>query len=302
MSISWQAHLLNGVMRVAGLRGSKSPDALRDELTTRKPPSHKPGRAARRGVDIRLGTINDMPVYRVAPVGPTPALSVIWLHGGSYLYEIARPHWMTIRGLAIDIPAVVHVPIYPLAPNVTAAVTVPAVAEVVGRLVEAHGVHHTTLIGDSAGGGLALAVTQRRRDSMQPGVVRLVLIAPWLDVAIDSQEQRDVEPRDHMIDIALLQEAGRMYAGDLPVTDPRVSPIHGELTGLPPIDVFSGTDDVLNLDSRRLAELGEAVGHPVTLHEVPRMQHVYPILPLMPEAADARREIVQLCRTALRRV
>ncbi len=292
----FQAHAVNVVLRIVKARSSATPEALRAELARRSLPSPEPPASARRGVDIAADTMSCMPVYRVTPPGTAPARTIVYLHGGAYLHPAAPPHWALIRRLARTVPATVRVPMYPLAPEATAAATVASVTDVLANLLQEHGAEQVILVGDSAGGGLALAVAQQARDAGQPSARRLILIGPWLDIACDEPAQRSIEPRDHLLRLDTLREAGRLYAGDLPADDVRVSPIHGRLGGLPPIDVFTGTDDVLNVDARRLHELGRACGHPVTLDEAPGMQHVYPIFPFLPEAARARSRIVELCR------
>ena len=92
------------------------------------------------------------------------------------------------------------------------------------------------------------------------------------------------------------QRIAQMYAGDLDPRDPRVSPLFGDLESLAPIEVFTGTDDLLNVDAHALLEKCHEVGHVVHIHEVAGMQHVYPLLPLVPEAKSARHHIAQLVR------
>ena len=77
----------------------------------------------------------------------------------------------------------------------------------------------------------------------------------------------EVGTRDPMLSIARLRRAGELYAGELDLKDPRVSPIYGELRGLGPITVLVGTRDLLLHDSRRLRDLAEAAGIQVTYHE-----------------------------------
>jgi acetyl esterase/lipase len=167
------------------------------------------------------------------------------------------------------------------------------------RAVAEHGAGEVVLMGDSAGGGMALAVAQQHRDCGGPALRRVVLISPWLDVATDHPDQLEIAPRDLMLRIPVAQEAGRLYAGELPVDDPRVSPLHGDLRGLPPVDVFVGTDELVLVDATRLEANAKESGAVVHVDVGRDMQHVYPILPLLPEGAAARRRIVELCRLPL---
>jgi acetyl esterase/lipase len=76
-----------------------------------------------------------------------------------------------------------------------------------------------------------------------------------------------------------------------------VSPLLGQLDGLAPIELFSGTHDVLNVDAHRLVDRATEAGTPIRLHEAPGMPHVYPLLPFMPEGRAARDVVVELVRS-----
>jgi len=221
---------------------------------------------------------------------------VVYLHGGSYTYEITPFHWRLVRSLALAAPAEFDVPIYPLAPRSTAASTVLAMTELLEGLTREVGAERVTVMGDSAGGGMALALAQQLRDRRGQQPARVILISPWLDVTVSDPRQRDIEPRDRMIGIEGLRECGRLYAGDLDARDPRVSPLFGDLRDLPPITVFSSTDDILNADARALLARAQAAGVDLDYHEAEGMQHVYPILPLVPEGREAREVMVHRLR------
>jgi epsilon-lactone hydrolase len=154
-----------------------------------------------------------------------------------------------------------------------------------------------TLMGDSAGGGMALAVAQQLRDrGKQP--TRILLIAPWLDVTMTDPRIADVAPHDRLLTVDGLVQCGRLYAGDLDPSDPLVSPINGSVAGLAPIEVFVGTHDMLYIDSLRLAEKAAAEGTQLRLTTKDGMQHVYPELPFLPEASEAQGLIADLVRGA----
>jgi len=92
-----------------------------------------------------------------------------------------------------------------------------------------------------------------------------------------------------------LAAAGRWYAGPLAVDDPRVSPLHGDLAGLPPTLMLCGTRDILIADARNLAARARAESAPVTYHEEPGLMHVYPLL-MFPESRRAQASIVHFVR------
>jgi acetyl esterase/lipase len=187
------------------------------------------------------------------------------------------------------------VPLYHVAPGSTAAKTVPEVTDLVERVIDASESSNITLMGDSAGGGLALAVAQQLRDrGKQP--TRTVLIAPWADVTMTDPRLAEIAPRDRLLTIDGLAHCGRLYAGDLDPSDPLASPINGSMKDLAPLHVFVGTDDLLYADALRLAVKAAADGTELVLVEKQGMQHVYPELPLLPEAREAQGLIADLIR------
>ncbi|MEU8352868.1 alpha/beta hydrolase fold domain-containing protein [Streptomyces sp. NPDC048845] len=129
-----------------------------------RPKPYGPPKKLDRTCDIALDFRNGWPCYRVSPSGTRPATEVLYLHGGAYIEEIGANHWHLIRQLATDGPAHVTVPLYPLAPRGTARGFVPAATELAASLTE-RAAGPTVFMGDSAGGGMALALAQRLRDS-----------------------------------------------------------------------------------------------------------------------------------------
>ncbi|MGB8382438.1 MAG: alpha/beta hydrolase [Dermatophilaceae bacterium] len=290
---------LVGLMKVANRKLAHDDEGMTAEMMAAqiRPRHFAPPRSLDRHVSLQLQRDHGWRVYEMAPRGAAlPKHLVVYFHGGGYVTEIDAAHWRVCRRISTLVPARVVVPIYPLAPGATAVTTVPTGADIVQDLLGQTGDEGlVTLMGDSAGGGLAVAVAQELRDR-QAGAPRLVLIAPWLDVTMTYESLDEVGTRDPMLSIARLRRGGELYAGELDLKDPRVSPIYGELRGLGPITVLVGTRDLLLHDSRRLRDLAEAHGIEVTYHEEQDLIHVWPILPL-PEARRARAAIVGSIRS-----
>lgn len=280
-----------------GLAGRRTPQDLpgmdREMMAAQIRPRHyAPPRSLDRHVSLRLHRDHGWRVYEMAPWGASlPRHRVVYFHGGGYVAEVDPAHWAVCRRMATLVPARVSVPIYPLAPGATARTTVPRSADIVADIVRDAGDDSlVTLMGDSAGGGLALATAQALRDR-GVGAPRLVLIAPWVDLTMTDELIDVTGTRDPMLSMPRLRRAGELYAGGLPVQDPRVSPIFGEMHGLGPMTIFVGTRDLLLRDAQRLREAATEQGIPVDFHEADGLIHVWPILPL-PEARKARRAIV----------
>jgi monoterpene epsilon-lactone hydrolase len=259
-----------------------------------RPARFAPPRRLDRRAEVSLRRHDGWPVYELRPHSAAPVRHLLYLHGGAYINEIDRLHWSLAGRLVKQTPASCTVPIYPLGSSLGAARTVATAAEIATRLIEDVGGEQLALLGDSAGGGMALAVAQALREHGH-SFYRLLLVSPWLDVATDRPEQRDIASADPVLGIPGLVEAGRTYAGALALDDPRVSPLHGDLRGVPPITVFTGTADLLNPDSHRLERACTEAGVPCELVEAPDAPHAYALMPT-PEGRAARRRMVEVLR------
>jgi acetyl esterase/lipase len=148
--------------------------------------------------------------------------------------------------------------------------------------------------GDSAGGGLAAAVAQMARDTGCAQARALILICPWLNLDPAHPEQAQIEPRDGILTISGITDAGRIYAGNLPLTDMRCSPLFGSWDNLPPILAFGGGNDILVTDARALK-----AKHPtVAYRELAGMLHDWPIFTFR-ESRAAQAEMAAFAASAL---
>ncbi|TPQ32362.1 esterase [Bradyrhizobium guangdongense] len=246
-----------------------------------------------RGVEVTLTKMGGWPVYYTAPSsGHEGRNYVMFLHGGGYINEIVPAHWRFVGRMTRKARVVCVVPIYPLAPRVTARDTVPATAELLRMLLEDAGSAKVTIVGNSAGAGLALAACQWLRDRGHRQPDRMVLISPAADASVSRPEQMAIAARDPVQDIPGIVEAGRLYAGELEVGHPFVSPLNGAFRSLAPMLIFAGTRDLLYPDSVDLAARARAIGVPVELHLRREQPHNYALMPT-PEGREARRIILK---------
>jgi monoterpene epsilon-lactone hydrolase len=246
-----------------------------------------------RGVEVILTKMGGWPVYYTAPSsGHEGCNHVMFLHGGGYINEIVPAHWRFVGEMTRKAGVVCVVPIYPLAPRATAKDIVPKTAELLRMLLEDAGPAKVTVVGNSAGAGLALAACQWLRDRGHRQPNRLMLISPAADASVSRPEQVEIAARDPIQDVPGIVEAGRLYAGDLDLGHPFVSPLNGAFRSLAPITIFSGTRDLLYPDSVDLAERARAVGVQVELHLLRDQPHNYALMPT-PEGRQARATILR---------
>lgn len=256
------------------------------------PASHEPTGLGR-GVEVTLTKMGGWPVYYTAPSsGFEDRNHVMFLHGGGYINEIVPAHWRFVGQMTRQAGVVCVVPIYPLAPRATASDIVPRTAELLRMLLEDAGSAKVTVVGNSAGAGLALAACQWLRDRGDRQPSRLVLISPAADASVSRPEQVEIAARDPIQDIPGIIEAGRLYAGELDIGHPLVSPLNGAFRSLAPMTIFSGTRDLLYPDSVDLAARARAAGVPVELHLLRDQPHNYALMPT-PEGRQARTLILR---------
>jgi acetyl esterase/lipase len=254
--------------------------------------SPAPPAALRRRHDVRSRDVGGFPCHTVAPRGRTADRAALYLHGGAYISEISPQHWALISRLA-DAGVRVEVPSYGLAPQHTYREAYPFVTAVYRDLLTEVDASAVTVVGDSAGGGLALGLAQTLTDSDLPQPRRVVLISPWLDLTLGHPDLPAVEARDPWLCSVGLAEAARVWAGGDDPTAPRLSPGNGPLTGLAPINVYVGTREICLPDALQLQERARAEGVKVEVTVCEGAVHVYPLVPA-PEGRAAARAIVDL--------
>ncbi|MES2091051.1 MAG: alpha/beta hydrolase [Pseudomonadota bacterium] len=257
---------------------------------TRRAGPDLPSASVRNGLDVRETSVDGHAVYTLQPKQSpqkAPAPHLLYLHGGAYTRPITRHHWRLIAELVRSTGCTATVPLYPLAPESTCRATLAHVLKVHAGLLQGGAPPSLTLMGDSAGGGMALALAQALRDGGHPMPDQMVLITPWLDVGLGHPDIAHTALRDPMLAVPGAREAGRLYAGDWPLDHPWVSPLHADPSGLPPVTMLVGTRDILGHDAQDFVEKLRAHGVPVQLHEGRDMIHVWPLLPT-PEGAAAR--------------
>jgi monoterpene epsilon-lactone hydrolase len=205
-------------------------------------------------------------VQRYESANDPGALQILYLHGGSYLHEASAFHRALIEDLLPRIDATVTMPVYPLAPAHTFHEAYAEVTAEYRRLVDAHPGIPVAIMGDSAGGGFALGLTEELATTDLPQPSAIVLISPWLDLTLNNPAIPPVDKIDVLLSRKSLVAAGLAWAGGTDPSDYRLSPINGTLTGLPPITVVAGTDDLLYPDVARFESLAKTAGAAVEVH------------------------------------
>lgn len=279
-------------------RAFLEPEGARKHLRERtiRPQSYGPPTRLRTDVAVSVDHVHGWPVYTLTPRAGQVRGNVVYIHGGAWVNEIAVQHWNLAADIAALAGTTVTVPIYPLVPFATAEQVIAGMAELVLANRSRYG--SVCLAGDSAGGQIALSTAAALRDEHQLRIPRTVLIAPALDLSLSNPEIDIVLPTDPWLGKEGTRVFIELWRGKLPISEPRVSPLHADLNGLGPLTIFSGTRDIVWPDVKLLVAKAREAGVEIDYHEGEGLVHVYPLTPT-PEGRAARAYIVDTLRTAL---
>ncbi len=205
--------------------------------------------------------------------------TVFYIHGGAYRYDFTPMHWNFLEKLVKETNALVIAPAYRLAPFATYKEAFELIVPVYKKYCEDHPEKKIMMMGDSAGGGLSLALTEHFKAEGIRLPDELVLFSPWVDISMENEDIPKYQPKDPMIDAAASISVAKRWAGDIDLHDPRVSPIYGDLKGLKNVTVFLGTDEVLYPDVTKMFHmLDKDVSNELIIGD--GMNHVYLLNPI----------------------
>jgi acetyl esterase/lipase len=285
---SLQARAFAFILRTTGFvrKNFTGGPTLRQAIEkARQAPAQLPTAKQRAKLNIREEAFDGHPVWHIAPKQGS-GRTLLYFHGGGYIYAASNFHWAFLCHLAEAHSISIIAPLYPLAPEHSAEATNRFALDLYRQVLASCSAEDLVVGGDSAGGGLTAATLMAARDAGLPMPVRALLICPWLNAEPDHPDQAIIEPRDAILTRSGIADAGRIYAGPLSVQDPRVSPIHGDWSGFPPLYVLSGGDDILVADARALqARLPNHV-----YQEEAGMIHDWPIF-TFPESRAAQKRM-----------
>ncbi len=285
--MSLQAELIRTMSRVFIRRGRHSAiDVVRDREVMRGYERHVPrAPAPTQTIEKPLGAV---PAVRISRPGMRPGRHILFLHGGAYVTG-SPTLYRHISWRFADAAKAQFIAIdYRLAPEHPFPAALEDALEAWRALLgEGADARHCTIMGDSAGGGLALALALRLRDAGEPLPGALVAISPWTDLAITGDTAQP-PASDPMLYSEHLADHAAQYLGGANPRDPYASPLYGDPRGLPPTLLQVGGDEILRDDSERMAQKMLCAGCTVTLEIWPRMPHVWhAFAPILPEAGRA---------------
>jgi epsilon-lactone hydrolase len=251
-----------------------------------------------KGVGIEKLNIDGIPSEWIYPSGVKSEKVVLHLHGGGYVTGGINSHQMMCVLMAQTLKMSVLLPEYRLAPeHPFPAALEDSLAVYRWLLAKGHQPGDILLSGDSAGGGLGLAVVLSLRDAGEPLPSALVCMSPWTDLAFTGRSYISNAKAEAVLQENVLREWAACYIGKEKPDHPLVSPIYADFHGFPPLLIQVGSDEILLDDARMLAEKAKADGVDVTLKIWEGMWHAWQVLgDLIPESRQAFDQFSQFVR------
>jgi epsilon-lactone hydrolase len=283
---SWQSHVIKFALRIWQNQGPKSDSIQKERASIDAMAARAP---KKRNVQYESFEIEGLRAEWVTAPGASTERVILYLHGGAYVLGSINTHRILVTELSRMARARVLNVEYRLAPEhpFPAAVDDALIAY---RWLLAQGVSPERLViaGDSAGGGLTVALLVAARDAGEPTPAAAVCLSPFVDMTLTGASMKTKVKADVMVPADLIPLVVNAYLGEVDPSTPLASPLFADLRSLPPLLIQVGTDEVLLDDATRLAAQARAVGVKVTLEIWDGMFHVWQAFGnVLPEARRA---------------
>lgn len=261
---------------------------LQKELDRRRARPEPPPRGPR-GMAFRLENREKGKVFYLNE-GSASGRTVFYLHGGAYWNDFSPFHWRYMKQLIHAADAEIIAPAYRLAPYGTFRDAFDLIVPLYSAYRRDHPDRKIILMGDSAGGGMALALAEHFQALGLPAPEELILFSPWVDVSMRNPELEKYASADPWLTLSL-RVPGLRFGDGAPTEDYRIDPLYGDLSGIHSVLLITGTREILYPDTMKLYEkLRHDPSNELIVGQ--DMLHVYPLIPI-PEARAATERVLR---------
>ncbi len=290
---SIESKILNKILTLTNLKSFI--DKTLDSGKFGKKDMNEPPKKMFSKLNIERALANGKNIFTLKPKDQVNGKYILYLHGGAYIQGFSKIHWRFMNNLIDATNCTIIAPDYPLAPNFTYKDSYKMVKPIYRELVSKVGGENVILMGDSSGGGFALALAQSVREENIDIAKQIILLSPWLDITLENNDISKIDSKDPVLGINGLKRAGKLYAGDTDPNNYLLSPINGEVEGLGEISIFIGTSDILEPDTRKFKRITKGKGISINYFEYADMVHVWMFFNL-PESKKAIKQIIDLVK------
>ena len=214
-------------------------------------------------------------IFIITPKDEKSEKVILYLHGGAYMADATQNHWNFIENLSYDTKSTIIMPDYPLTPKYNYKDVFAMLTPLYKEILEQVNIENFTIMGDSAGGGISLAIVEKMSEDNYDLPQNTILLSPWLDTRLENTEIDEVQKNDKKLIAKTLKIAGIAYsAGE---DNYLINPIDGNLSKLKNITVFTGKCDILNPDVHILQERAKEQNITINVVEEEDACHIWMI-------------------------
>ena len=299
--MSWQLRLLNPLLRTFGrpvLARTPSAEAARRnlELKARLFFRLPKGTGAR-----EINLTDTLAARRITPPGASETRILLYFHGGGYVFGSPHSHGALAAQIAARIGATAIMPYYPLAPEHPFPAAHAAALAAYTACRDQLGATKIIIGGDSAGGGLALALLGTLVQQGTPLPTATIAFSPLTNMHCDAESYRSNAATEVVLPPERVKPMAETYLNGADPSDPRASPVFGTFTGAPPVWITVGDREIFLDDARQMADVLRGQDVDVTLSVQPNLPHVWPLMSAyLPEGRATLDELAAWLRPQLR--
>lgn len=243
---------------------------------------------------LKEQTFEDMQVFILNDQKSSSQMVILYNHGGAWTNQPLNLHWLFMDKMAQALNAKVIAPIYPKVPHFSYQDTYPKMLSLYKEILASiESSNQLTIIGDSAGGNIALGLIQLLKRDGLPQPQDIILLSACVDMSLENPLIQEYEENDPMLASEGMEVITKIWAADKALKDPIISPIYGDFQGVGKITHFIGSHESLYPDAIQFDEKLTEQGVAINTFVYPKMNHVFVVMPI-PEAVDAQQKIINI--------
>jgi len=244
--------------------------------------------------DLKEQTFEDMQVFILNDQKSSSQMVILYIHGGAWTNQPLNLHWLFMDKMAQALNAKVIAPIYPKVPHFSYQDTYPKMLNLYKEILASiESSNQLTIIGDSAGGNIALGLIQLLKRDGLPQPQDIILLSACVDMSLENPLIQEYEENDPMLASEGMEVITKIWAADKALKDPIISPIYGDFQGVGKITHFIGSHESLYPDAIQFDEKLTEQGVAINTFVYPKMNHVFVVMPI-PEAVNAQQKIINI--------
>ena len=219
---------------------------------------------------------------------------IVFVHGGAFISGPAKHHWETIKAIAKATDYTIWLCNYPKAPEHKIIEISENIEAVYDQATEEFDSENIILLGDSVGGTLVTALTQRLIKNNKSLPKQIQLVSPVMDASLSNPDIDKYDVIDPMLSKKGISSAKKMCAGDLSLKDPIISPIYGSFKGFPETILFLAENDIMYPDGIVFKDILQKEQVKFKVIHGENMPHIWPFLPIMKESSISLKKLISL--------